>query len=433
LLVCLLAMVALAMPASALASSAARAAARDAPAEPTKAAKPDEKKKSSKKKSGKKKSGKKKSSKKKSGKKKSGKKKSGKKKSSKKKSGKTESEKAESEKAEAEKAETNSGAVPEPPAGDAPAIEAIVPITVKGKLSASSRDDLTARLQTALATARVDNGPYRVRMKVALSKKKKRNYTLTLTVLLANDKAVVEVSGTCKGCKLAAVGDKVDVLVVKVVTQLASRVPGPGELTVASVPLGATVSVDGKDYGLTPQQLKLEPGEHTVQVTKPGFEDQRQTLEIEADSEQRVELELVKVVVAPAEPPKESRRDKKKTDKDKADKDKADKVDHGPKAGKPWMIAGGVVMGLGVAGVLTGVALILIDEDPMPLKCSDDEIDFRGVCSFRYNTLVGGIVGAAAGGLGIGAGIALMVKGHRVTVRARGGGKQAALGVGWRF
>lgn len=257
----------------------------------------------------------------------------------------------------------------------------------------------------------------------------KNNYALTLTALEAGGQTVAEVSEPCKKCSVSQAGDKVAGLVQQAVVAIEQRATAPGQVTVASTPPGAIVRVDGEERGPSPQVLELSPGEHAVVVTKDGFIEQRQVVTVEPRSEQQLELSLE--ARAPATGPEPKRR-KKKSKKAKAKQDDA-VVDAGPKAGKPWTIAGGVVMGLGIGSVLTGVALILVDEDPIPSQCKGDQVDFRGVCRVRYNTLGSGIIAVTVGALGIGGGIALMVKGRQVTVKARAGKTQASLGVGVRF
>ncbi|MEM9455074.1 MAG: PEGA domain-containing protein [Myxococcota bacterium] len=326
-----------------------------------------------------------------------------------------------------EGAQADGPSVPEPDPAP-PSLEVQLPVKVKGKLPKSSQGRLIGRLEAAVAGVSVEGGPYRVRMTVGLAKKD--NYTLTLTVKGANGKTVAEVSEPCKGCSVSQAGDKVAALVPLAVTRITERANAPGEVTVASVPPGATVSVDGEERGPAPQVLELSPGEHTVVVTKDGFVEQRQTVVVEPEGTQQLELSLE---AAPVPPGKKGKKDKK-SKKDKKDKGKKDKVvDTGPKAGKPWTIAGGVMMGLGLGSILTGVALILVDEDPIPSQCEGDQVDFRGVCRVRYNTLGSGIIAVTVGALGVGGGIALMVKGRQVTVRARASKTQATLGVRVRF
>ena len=42
-------------------------------------------------------------------------------------------------------------------------------------------------------------------------------------------------------------------------------------LTVYSVPSGATLRVDGKEYGVTPLSISVKPGGHTLEFSKEGY------------------------------------------------------------------------------------------------------------------------------------------------------------------
>ncbi|MCH9680119.1 MAG: PEGA domain-containing protein [Deltaproteobacteria bacterium] len=303
-------------------------------------------------------------------------------------------------------ASTPAAPTPEP-SPSKPAIEPILPLKVRGKLAKSSRRTLAGRFEKATAAASVEPGLYRARL--AVRRTGKRDYAVTVTVIDADDKTAAEASDDCKGCDLAKVGDTIDGLVGKAASTLApAPATGPGSVKVTTVPLGAVVKVDGTDRGITPQTIELPPGSHAVVITKPGFAEHTATIEIEPEGEQAIDVQLTALSGAAAS-------------------------SSGPKAGRAWTISGAVILGLGVAGVATGVALILVDEEPTPFKCSDDQIDFRGVCRHRYDTLLGGALGVAAGGIAIGGGIALMVQGRRVTVRARANGEQASFRVGMQF
>lgn len=299
----------------------------------------------------------------------------------------------------------------------APGLTVLMPLEVSGSLSKDSRRTLTDRLQAAAATAKVSES-YRVRLALRVSKKK--DYALTLTVLGADDATLASPTDECKACSLAQVGDRIDALVKQAAEGLAPKEPpppAPASVSVRTEPLGARVVVDGSERGLTPQTVELPPGEHTVAVDKPGFVAQQQTITVEPGTPQELAITLA------AEPPAGKRKGRAKA--------------KGPKpsttAGRGLKIGGGVMLGLGIAGVATGVAMILIDEDPMPLECSGADVDFRGVCRYRYDTLVGGIVGVAAGAVGIGGGLAMMIKGRQLAVRARAGKQEAALNVTLRF
>lgn len=282
----------------------------------------------------------------------------------------------------------------------------VLPLQVSGKLSKDSRQALTQRLQSAAAGVTMAGGPHRLRLSVKLSGK--RTYALTLTVLGPGDATAVELSETCDDCSLDQVGERVQGLVQQAAAKVAPEPAAPeaGSLAVRSTPLGARVRVDGTEHGLTPQAIELPAGEHTVVLDKPGFAEHQQTVTVEAGAELPLDVTLTAQGSAAPEG---------KT-----------------KAGRGLKIGGLVLLSLGVAGVGAGVAMILIDEQNVA-GCSGADVDFRGQCRERYDTLLGGILGTAAGGLGIAGGLAMMIQGHRVAVRARAGKQQASLGVTVRF
>lgn len=306
-------------------------------------------------------------------------------------------------KPEAEAAEPEAEAAKPEPA----AVEVELPLEVKGKLSKDSRRKLAGRLESAAATAKPSGGPYRARMAVRLSNK--RDYGLTLTLLGSDGTTAAAASDACKACSLDQVGARIDALMEQAIAGLAKEeAPAAlGSVSVSSTPLGARIRVDGVDRGLTPQQLELEPGEHAVIVDKPGFVEREQKITVEAGVEQKLELELT------AEPAAAS--------------------SSSGSAGRGLEIGGAVVLGLGLAGIGTGVAMILIDEDPIRQRCSGADVDFRGVCRYRYDTLLGGIVGVGVGAVGFAGGLAMMIKGHQIAVRARAGKQQASLALVWRW
>jgi hypothetical protein len=312
-------------------------------------------------------------------------------------------------------------AVPDPPPS---ALSAVVPLEVQGSLSKDSRQALADRLVGAVAAAKVTGGPYRARLSLRVSKAKKAKkptYALTLTVLGSGDAVANEATDTCKGCSIDEVGARIDALVQRATESLTPAQPPPAAMArvaVTSEPPGARVRVDGVEHGVTPQTLELAPGEHTVVVDKDGFAESSKTLALEPGAEQALAVALV----AQAAP---------KGKGSKRSKGPAGPAD--PKAGRGLKIGGGVIFGLGLVGVATGVAMILIDEDPMPQRCTGADVDFRGVCRYRYDTLTGGIVGVAAGALGVAGGMAMMIKGHQIAVRGRGGKGQASLSLTVRF
>jgi formylglycine-generating enzyme required for sulfatase activity len=69
--------------------------------------------------------------------------------------------------------------------------------------------------------------------------------------------------------------------------------PADGRLLVGSDPVGASVSVDGVFHGTTPVTLALASGvEHTLRLTKPGYQRFDKQLQLAADEEQSLDARL---------------------------------------------------------------------------------------------------------------------------------------------
>ena len=67
-----------------------------------------------------------------------------------------------------------------------------------------------------------------------------------------------------------------------------------GRIELVTDPEGAAVSVNGEFRGQTPLTLRLDPGrQHSLSLTKPGYESISQALSVEADSGRRLALSLV--------------------------------------------------------------------------------------------------------------------------------------------
>lgn len=90
---------------------------------------------------------------------------------------------------------------------------------------------------------------------------------------------------------------EIQTLATKLQMQLAER--GLQQMTVRSVPAGATVVVDGRPRGVTPWTGDLVPGEHDVGLTLRGYDDLEQVVQLPADEAIDVDLELK---LAPPEP-----------------------------------------------------------------------------------------------------------------------------------
>jgi len=69
--------------------------------------------------------------------------------------------------------------------------------------------------------------------------------------------------------------------------------PVDGKLTVNSVPAGASILIDGKFLGITPQTLELAAEmEHKLSLSKTGFKTASQDLRLKPDEERVIAVEL---------------------------------------------------------------------------------------------------------------------------------------------
>jgi len=67
------------------------------------------------------------------------------------------------------------------------------------------------------------------------------------------------------------------------------------KLSVASVPDGADIELDGSFVGNTPSDVQIAEGEHTIIVKKSGFRDWERKLKVSAGSNVHLNAELEKV------------------------------------------------------------------------------------------------------------------------------------------
>lgn len=84
-----------------------------------------------------------------------------------------------------------------------------------------------------------------------------------------------------------------------------------GRLVVRSTPSGASVTIDGKDAGLTPLTTTLRPGFHSVRLAHQGYVTTQRRVRITSQPAQPIDLELVarparEVAATPAAPERAS-------------------------------------------------------------------------------------------------------------------------------
>ncbi len=66
------------------------------------------------------------------------------------------------------------------------------------------------------------------------------------------------------------------------------------KITITSTPTGAALFIDSTGVGLTPQSLKLPPGQHSVQIALPGYKDDVQSISVQAGYELIVDVKIQK-------------------------------------------------------------------------------------------------------------------------------------------
>lgn len=247
----------------------------------------------------------------------------------------------------------------------------------------SCRDE--ACLQGVAGKATVD---WLVRPSVQMEES---DYVIALELVVgATGKVVHQASQTCELCGLT----EAQAVARSLAESLKDRLvvgAGKGTLTVGSTPTGAEVLVDGQSMGTTPLELPIEAGEHAIVLRLPGYADEERRVVVDAGDTSSVAVELATATPAGAGKPDRSKL-------------------LGP--------LGWASVGVGVASLGAGIALLALDEKPVTFtRCSGIDVDVEGNCRFRHDTLAGGVVMTIIGVVGITAGALLLVRARK------GGGK----------
>jgi PEGA domain len=86
----------------------------------------------------------------------------------------------------------------------------------------------------------------------------------------------------------------------QVESQIASLEAKPGTVSIESAPPGAVIWVDEENTGyLTPNEISVRAGSHTVRLSSPGFQNVEQSISVGIGSRQRLSLTLNPDVPAP--------------------------------------------------------------------------------------------------------------------------------------
>lgn len=210
------------------------------------------------------------------------------------------------------------------------------------------------------------------------------DYVIALELVDGATGAVAhQVTDTCELCGLVEAQAMARSLAASMKDHLAAA--ATGTVTITSTPSGAEVLVDGQPAGTTPLELSLAAGEHALVLRQAGRVDEERRVVVEAGSTAAVAVELAATSPHPGDEP-----------------------------GAPRPILrplGFAALGVGVASLASGVALLVLDERPVDYtRCSGIDVDVEGNCRFRHDTLAGGVVMTVVGVVGIAAGAVLVAR-----------------------
>jgi hypothetical protein len=209
-----------------------------------------------------------------------------------------------------------------------------------------------------------------------------RDYELTLNLHGRDGRILATRSASCPICSIpdveAAAARAAAELAADVPAKMAASSTASAEtpLAITSCPSGARVYIDGALVGKTPFSETVAPGEHKLEIKAHGHIDQARTITIDPEAPP----EAVAFALIPK------------------------------RTGASLAPLGWAAIGLGVASVITGAALLAINDRPFKAYCEGENIDAAGRCRFQYDTLGGGIAGVVVGAALVGGGAALVAR-----------------------
>lgn len=125
------------------------------------------------------------------------------------------------------------------------------------------------------------------------------HYELELQLLQVGgeERLVNSVTTSCAVCTIADLNERSRDAAEKLLVVDATRFTA---VTIASIPHGAIVSIDGLEAGSSPVETELEPGQHRVSARKEGYANTAKTIVVLAGTKdaQRFELPMVASVGA---------------------------------------------------------------------------------------------------------------------------------------
>jgi hypothetical protein len=233
------------------------------------------------------------------------------------------------------------------------------------------------------------------------------DYRLHAEILDGDGKVLAARDGACEICTYDEAAEGLRGLVAETASELGpAAAPEPttattGTMRVTSVPAGATVVIDGATVGVTPYEGEHTVGAHVVEVQKAGHASQSREVEVVGGDAAAVDVDLVRrrSSVSP----------------------------------RTMEIIGWSTLGVGAAMLISGIALLAVDENPVKGNCSGASVDADGDCEFRYDTLTGGVLLTVVGVAGAATGAGLVVFARRNRKREPASMAFGPLGLRGRF
>lgn len=189
-------------------------------------------------------------------------------------------------------------------------------------------------------------------------------------------KTLAEVERSCDICGVTELANTMELAASALHTKLKGLRSAAAQVQVASTPEGATILVDGDPLGVTPRRLELTPGEHEIVVRARGYADARRRISTVGGVQERIDVVLV------------------------------------PRDQGAWkQPVGWAAIGAGVlAGVVGGV---LIGLDGQSTDCEPAALRVERCASVRDTSIAGGVV-VGLGLAAVGAGVYFVLSGRPV-------------------
>lgn len=227
---------------------------------------------------------------------------------------------------------------------------------------------------------------------------------------LQSTEIVISSRETCELCGRNELVDLVGDVAANAARRVERQELATTVLRVQSDPADAQVFIDGVNVGPASQDHAITPGSHEVRVEFDGYVPSTRTVDVQQGSVAALGVRLAPIAsAAPRKPSLDAR---------------------------PMVIGGAVVTAVGVAAVGASVVMLALHGRPMQGSCSGADVDNDGDCRFLHDTRLGG-------GVLLGAGVAAVVTGAvllGVGLRRRRGERErqasvrpAGLGIDARF